>query len=205
MPIALHMSVGQDHPRIRGEHKPGKSDDAFDAGSSPHTRGARYSSSRWSIRRGIIPAYAGSTDHSSSSSSCRSSPHTRGARGRRRELAPAPGIIPAYAGSTLRGSARSGCAPDHPRIRGEHPSECDEGHIVTGSSPHTRGALGLSVPPTAVLRIIPAYAGSTPFSLSPLLYLQDHPRIRGEHEEVNFDVHWGFRIIPAYAGSTKRL
>ena len=29
-----------DHPRIRGEHKPGKSDDAFDAGSSPHTRGA---------------------------------------------------------------------------------------------------------------------------------------------------------------------
>ena len=112
--------------------------------------------------------------------------------------------------------------PDHPRIRGEHPSECDEGHIVTGSSPHTRGALGLSVPPTAVLRIIPAYAGSTPFSLSPLLYLQDHPRIRGEHRvrrrrfrsgkgsspHTRGARAWegprrsGGRIIPAYAGST---
>ena len=101
MPIALHMSVGQDHPRIRGEHKPGKSDDAFDAGSSPHTRGARYSSSRWSIRRGIIPAYAGSTGPSARTRSgagdhprirgehvaglgsigvcAGSSPHTRGA------------------------------------------------------------------------------------------------------------------------------
>ena len=132
-----------------------------------------------------------------------SSPHTRGAR------------PPGRSRPTRRG--------DHPRIRGEHPSECDEGHIVTGSSPHTRGALGLSVPPTAVLRIIPAYAGSTPFSLSPLLYLQDHPRIRGEHRvrrrrfrsgkgsspHTRGARAWegprrsGGRIIPAYAGSTR--
>ena len=122
MPIALHMSVGQDHPRIRGEHKPGKSDDAFDAGSSPHTRGARYSSSRWSIRRGIIPAYAGSTAFAIQSPSMSSdhprirgehgavgenslrrrgsSPHTRGARCGARLDRGVRRIIPAYAGST---------------------------------------------------------------------------------------------------------
>ena len=86
--------------------------------------------------------------------------------------------------------------PDHPRIRGEHPSECDEGHIVTGSSPHTRGArfavigvpFSLGIIPayagsTKKSRIIPAYAGSTPPSLRTTTVPPDHPRIRGEHRD----------------------
>jgi len=50
-----------DHPRIRGEHKAKQEAAAKEMGSSPHTRGAR---SRFVLsppRRGIIPAYAGST------------------------------------------------------------------------------------------------------------------------------------------------
>ena len=113
-------------------------------------------------------------------------------------------------------------ARDHPRIRGEHPIR---GLLLPGnrgSSPHTRGARGYCRSNPICWRIIPAYAGSTNalvvFSLDP----QDHPRIRGEHDEsggkargwdgssphtrgAHVIVLWmeiGERIIPAYAGST---
>ena len=90
------------HPRIRGEHFPEPGLDVGQAGSSPHTRGALCSLSTPSTRRGIIPAYAGSTvevpaasfpaedhprirgEHSPAVRSqglfIGSSPHTRGAR-----------------------------------------------------------------------------------------------------------------------------
>ena len=73
----------RDHPRIRGEHiwKPIFS----------------------KIVKGIIPAYAGSTDALLPSlvTVLGSSPHTRGA--------PATGMLVSYK------------CRDHPRIRGEHP------------------------------------------------------------------------------------
>ena len=50
-----------DHPRIRGEHNTTDQSEAFSAGSSPHTRGAPGRPGRRPRRRGIIPAYAGST------------------------------------------------------------------------------------------------------------------------------------------------
>ena len=50
-----------DHPRIRGEHPRSKSPGGFFHGSSPHTRGALRLHRRHQTRRGIIPAYAGST------------------------------------------------------------------------------------------------------------------------------------------------
>ena len=50
-----------DHPRIRGEHVVPLVCDTTRLGSSPHTRGARRAARRWFWRRGIIPAYAGST------------------------------------------------------------------------------------------------------------------------------------------------
>ena len=75
------------------------------------------------------------------------------------------------------------------------------------------------------IRIIPAYAGSTPGPLSRLLRTPDHPRIRGEHASwaaemllaVGSSPHTRgalcrpesatecVRIIPAYAGSTDSL
>ena len=91
-----------DHPRIRGEHVPVGVQGAGEAGSSPHTRGARPLPGAGTPRKGIIPAYAGSTTPPTKSPSKRadhprirgehflavrsspsvkgSSPHTRGAR-----------------------------------------------------------------------------------------------------------------------------
>ena len=114
------------------------------AGSSPHTRGALVAPEVDELTPRIIPAYAGSTStvpialiatadhprirgehflsHPFSVSSTGSSPHTRGAL-----VAPevdelTPRIIPAYAGSTSASFGRYRVRPDHPRIRGEHPT-----------------------------------------------------------------------------------
>ena len=54
-------SPARDHPRIRGEHASETDINDFLWGSSPHTRGAPCRcGNRWT-RKGIIPAYAGST------------------------------------------------------------------------------------------------------------------------------------------------
>ena len=71
------------------------------------------------------------------------------------------GIIPAYAGSTKPIRAHA--------------------HIPPGSSPHTRGAQRRRIGDQMRARIIPAYAGSTPFTAAPPRMDRDHPRIRGEH------------------------
>ena len=55
------VTVGQDHPRIRGEHASAKAENTPPGGSSPHTRGARRHACPLHRLRRIIPAYAGST------------------------------------------------------------------------------------------------------------------------------------------------
>ena len=72
--------------------------------------------------------------------------------------------------------------------------------------------------------IIPAYAGSTPNLQGGVIWMEDHPRIRGEHTHAaaieatapgssphtrgapHVEPRWRLlsRIIPAYAGSTGR-
>ena len=59
-----------DHPRIRGEHRLVAARGGSGLGSSPHTRGARPSPGRHPHRIRIIPAYAGSTSSSRSTSAC---------------------------------------------------------------------------------------------------------------------------------------
>ena len=214
-----------DHPRIRGEHEQGARDLGPGGGSSPHTRGARSIGEPGALDRGIIPAYAGSTRcRSRRRGRCRdhprirgehrldipwpqamqgSSPHTRGARPSRRSL--------------------QAWREDHPRIRGEHRDSTAWVDAEGGSSPHTRGAHHVEVTPQNRVRIIPAYAGSTPATI-PLRELDaDHPRIRGEHPNQHTQAMIMFgssphtrgapsgrqeapearRIIPAYAGSTQ--
>ena len=192
----------------------------------------------------IIPAYAGSTrgrwtsaglraDHprirgehrhgtGPSSPSPGSSPHTRGALRQTPVQSVERRIIPAYAGSTAPTTPRTTPRPDHPRIRGEHHHH-KKGQIdMAGSSPHTRGALRIGATCPMLLRIIPAYAGSTPGRRVRVERLQDHPRIRGEHPTTWYSVipangssphtrgaqlrpmpeRVGLGIIPAYAGST---
>ena len=111
---------------------------------------------------------------------------------------------------------------DHPRIRGEHHGRLPARPHDTGSSPHTRGALFWPLPSSLLMRIIPAYAGSTRVCEHHSREAMDHPRIRGEHlrrcrvrcMERGSSPHTrgaqhsrgcdmdSFGIIPAYAGST---
>ena len=73
---------------------------------------------------------------------------------------------------------------------------------MSGSSPHTRGALGLEGGVPGNPGIIPAYAGSTPGRVWPGGRRRDHPRIRGEHPRPARLGGGSTGIIPAYAGST---
>ena len=76
---------------------------------------------------------------------------------------------------------------DHPRIRGEHFRQVCERRGVPGSSPHTRGARFEPDNSGGITGIIPAYAGSTPVWVNGLGVTQDHPRIRGEHNQNQCD------------------
>ena len=237
--------TGGDHPRIRGEHDKDQHTQAMIMGSSPHTRGAPAGATAPPDPSGIIPAYAGSTvQHAQIGSSIAdhprirgehlaeahgfglpggSSPHTRGAPALPRLVVVVDGIIPAYAGSTWICRWRRPPSRDHPRIRGEHSSRKMTQASRAGSSPHTRGARLLYYDTDSVIRIIPAYAGSTRQPASATGYVPDHPRIRGEHaappgtilQTRGSSPHtrgappggssrlWRGRIIPAYAGSTR--
>ena len=153
---------------------------------------------------------------------CGSSPHTRGARPDPHRDPRGSGIIPAYAGSTPTPNFTRLVPPDHPRIRGEHPSCSRSSTPTVGSSPHTRGAQKVFVTDPVDGGIIPAYAGSTGGAGSRRRLHGDHPRIRGEHGAAQDACDGGEgssphtrgahrlalhelaleRIIPAYAGST---
>ena len=170
-------------PRIRGEHESSTSRSRPSPGSSPHTRGALGILLAIFIQLGIIPAYAGSTstnswrgrsstdhprirgEHPESDAGALpvggSSPHTRGAPQDEGYGGEFEGIIPAYAGSTSGSETAGAPGQDHPRIRGEHRYYAGQIGGVAGSSPHTRGALERRIVRPLMVRIIPAYAGST--------------------------------------------
>ena len=116
------ISTRTAHPRLRGEHEQAQKEEKAPPGSSPLTRGALVETVPAIGRRGLIPAYAGSTipgrghgcraaahprlrgEHFIVSASfvegAGSSPLTRGARQAPHTRRPHAGLIPAYAGST---------------------------------------------------------------------------------------------------------
>ena len=175
-------------------------------------------------RRGIIPAYAGSTaccvgrtsahwdhprvcgEHNLLGQLTRmiegSSPRMRGAPKLGAITAAHPGIIPAYAGSTCAARARSWSARDHPRVCGEHSATVFLISPCWGSSPRMRGAPRLRIPWPAACGIIPAYAGSTTRIDTTFETGEDHPRVCGEHYMDESHSISPAGIIPAYAGST---
>ena len=215
-------------------------------GSSPHVRGARVSSLISIPSSGIIPACAGSTsprpkarqiprdhprmcgEHTRPASFIRfqrgSSPHVRGARDVSRIADFFDGIIPACAGSTAAVPELLGCAGDHPRMCGEHHVTTIRWLTSSGSSPHVRGALVGHLHGLRDCGIIPACAGSTPYSHRHISNQRDHPRMCGEHisQGVQYGTAQGssphvrgaqkphgharltYGIIPACAGSTLR-
>ena len=197
---------GWDHPRVRGEHIGGFLEPLKGAGSSPRARGARPGHGHQTIRRGIIPACAGSTPTRwRSTPVARDHPRVRGehpvggaevmrAQGsspRARGAPPASvgtyigqGIIPACAGSTSAADLPTKGCGDHPRVRGEHAGSVRTIDMPPGSSPRARGAPTRRLRGASVAGIIPACAGSTsPADRSPP-GARDHPRVRGEHHHL---------------------
>ena len=98
-------------------------------------------------------------------------------------------ITPAYAGNTHFCLFSSTAHWDHPRLRGEHEGRVYKKEVNVGSPPPTRGTLRPKNSAIAGRRITPAYAGNTSKNLLANPDLQDHPRLRGEHD--------GFKIFYA--------
>ena len=175
----------------------------WQAGSSPHARGAHVNTFGSDFNSGIIPACAGSTTYRDVQYLCRvdhprmrgehtgmpvakssprgSSPHARGAQARHCPARSKRRIIPACAGSTPFDDSACVHIRDHPRMRGEHNLVKLAVYVLKGSSPHARGAHFVSAHVTTRPGIIPACAGSTDFALAHAIRLEDHPRMRGEH------------------------
>ena len=152
-------------------------------GSSPRMRGAHYLVLHIPASRRIIPADAGSTaatrpakrtskDHprgcgehpasrSPTTTGAGSSPRMRGAQGNAWIEWSKRGIIPADAGSTSTKTNVTMNREDHPRGCGEHSSVMRKGLGHKGSSPRMRGARVVNPYDMALIRIIPADAGST--------------------------------------------
>ena len=131
-------------------------------------------------------------------------------------------IIPALAGNTIGWTAIGPRAGDHPRSRGEYPTNGASDPPPPGSSPLSRGIPGQEEVPPQGVGIIPALAGNTLTRALPIAPRPDHPRSRGEYRRSSTRLSdkygssplsrgipytkplSGFsgRIIPALAGNT---
>lgn len=152
-------------------------------GSPPRMRGTHIGTRNPELAAGITPAYAGNTvSFLTSNGSPWNHPRVCGEhisnpvgvitmvgpsprmRGTPKGAATAQGgheIIPAYAGNTRGQGAWSWWAWDHPRVCGKHGQVHAKPVLRTGSSPRMRGARGYRSEVLGVVRIIPAYTGST--------------------------------------------
>ncbi len=152
----------RDHPRVCGEQHSYSGKVHTFQGSSPRGRGAGVLEGEHRLRRGIIPARAGSRNGATHCPSARrdhpracgeqlngclltsifkgSSPRVRGAEPRGASTLAQAGIIPARAGSSRGRSATTRPAWDHPRACGEQSDEDAAKLDEQGSSPRVRGA-----------------------------------------------------------------
>ena len=115
-----------------------------------------------------------------------SSPHARGTQHVDRARKLSLGIIPACAGNTPLATRLHGSRRDHPRMRGEHIALTHRYVVGMGSSPHARGTLHRQQQREPVGGIIPACAGNTPSERPARRGSRDHPRMRGEHDKVDY-------------------
>ena len=194
------------HPRSRGENRHAVRARGHPRGSSPLTRGKQQG--RWFQVAGIglIPAHAGKTGTSSSSTkSPRAHPRSRGenaagqarrqpgkgssplTRGKRELLGRrgvVPGLIPAHAGKTGSPLLARPSGWAHPRSRGENAVAQVTGGSQPGSSPLTRGKPDQSLPRPHAPGLIPAHAGKTSVHAPTMRAHRAHPRSRGENRAV---------------------
>ena len=93
-----------------------------------------------------------------------------------------PGLIPAHAGKTALEVGHRACKQAHPRSRGENALFSDFTRYVYGSSPLTRGKLGVPYVWGGSSRLIPAHAGKTERPRKRPGKRPAHPRSRGEND-----------------------
>ena len=109
------------------------------------------------------------------------SPRTRG----KPPVAGAPGHkrrnIPAHAGKTPGPPTMRRHHQEHPRARGENFLPLFRRFLPHGTSPRTRGKLGLPRRLISTTRNIPAHAGKTGCRGAGSRNIAEHPRARGEN------------------------
>ena len=149
------------HPRSRGENQTIRMASLASLGSSPLTRGKRWSRQGRGQATRLIPAHAGKTTTSTHDRKrSRAHPRSRGEnlgcqRPHRAEVGSSPltrgkqtgrdggsrrtGLIPAHAGKTRARPAPGGGSRAHPRSRGENRRGGGLRVCLRGSSPLTRG------------------------------------------------------------------
>ena len=236
-----------DHPRSRGVYSLAAGGGATAGGSSPLARGLHGEGVTVVGDGRIIPARAGFTDpgarrvvptwdHPRSRGVYQagrprrrrrrgSSPLARGLRAGGGGRSGTRRIIPARAGFTGGCLQQPRPQADHPRSRGVYPPASSSQPASPGSSPLARGLLAVRVTDGAPFGIIPARAGFTLSSGSPLLPSRDHPRSRGVYTAHFLDgitaagssplarglragdvrCSLRLRIIPARAGFTRHV
>ena len=189
-------------------------------GSSPRVRGKQGRLVGADRERGLIPACAGKTTASRSSSStatahprvCGENP-LRGAaqscghgssprvRGKPRDVDRAPQpprLILACAGKTRFPLDDAPLRPAHPRVCGENAGAGDALPHRGGSSPRVRGKLLRHRQERARVRLIPACAGKTSTRGKSIPQKTAHPRVCGENQ-VNRE------FAESHSGSSPRV
>ncbi len=211
------------HPRACGERAGPPERRSGPAGSSPRVRGALVPGAHDHSLTGLIPARAGSTTTTRSTTSAHgahpracgerwiaalaavltqgSSPRVRGAL---HEPFPDPlrfGLIPARAGSAQWGSSSTPRIGAHPRACGERAGVLQRVAHPQGSSPRVWGAPVRAGADADRVRLIPARAGSAAISaVRASARPGSSPRVRGARPDRRLRRR-RTGLIPARAGS----
>ena len=118
-----------------------------------------------------------------SSASLRGSPPlARGTALMQQEVAQQKGITPACAGNRRSPACICHSARDHPRLRGEQSYRDVEAKCGVGSPPLARGTASEAKKEWKRIGITPACAGNSMVQAAVMLYVRDHPRLRGEQD-----------------------
>ena len=159
----MSSPTGTAHPRSRGENGGLPVLHPSMTVAHPRSRGENRA-----VRRGLATPRG-------------SSPLTRGKLHRLCRHALHLGLIPAHAGKTGAFARACLAAEAHPRSRGENCRRLRNVRLHGGSSPLTRGKLGVFVGVSQSVGLIPAHAGKTGRSGGRAPDEWAHPRSRGEN------------------------
>ena len=196
----------EEHPRSRGENILVAHAAIIRFGTSPLTRGKPGLAHTTVLRQRNIPAHAGKTsitgvvvvaitEHPRSRGeninltptrlmNVGTSPLTRGKHVQKFVAFLLIRNIPAHAGKTRLYVTYPREIQEHPRSRGENIAVCCGKFKGYGTSPLTRGKRFMRVFVVQLRRNIPAHAGKTRGTRLHKPRAEEHPRSRGENQEV---------------------